>query len=189
MTEVVETNVGTPKKKGWPKKVTPKLGFFRLHPMVNLPVMGTKGSACYDLAYCAAGKTAISGHDHVNNIISNQIGTNGSFEIRPFERLLVPTGLIMDIPEGYSVRVHPRSGLSVKNGLTLINCEGIVDHDYVEEVFITLLNNSNTFQVIANGTRLAQFELVKNLSFDSIEVKVRPSQKTNRSGGFGSTGV
>lgn len=166
-----------------------KLGFFKVHMDVSTPKVGTQESACWDIAYSKLGKAAISGHDHLNNIISNVIDPKGSFVIRPLERLLVPTGLILNIPEGYSVRIHPRGGLSIRCGLSLANCEGVVDSDYVEEVFLPIINYSNTFQTIVDGTRLAQFELVKNLSFELYEENQKPKQKTDRNGGFSSTGI
>jgi len=109
-------------------------------------------------------------------------------EIYCMERVLVPTGIIFDIPEGYSVRLHSRSGLAWKDGLYLTNCEGIIDSDYVDPVFAMMTNISQSPKVINNGDRICQAELVETLQHDLTEIKEPPTQKTQRDGGFGSTG-
>ena len=113
----------------------------------------------------------------------------GSITIAPGDRVLVPTGLIMDIPEGYSVRLHARSGTSLKMGLVLANAEGVIDSDYVEEVMIILHNISGNSININSGERLAQAELVKNMEYSIEQTPSRPMLKTQRVGGFGSTGM
>ena len=95
----------------------------------------------------------------------------------------------MDIPENHSVRVYPRSGLSSKKGLNLINCVGIIDADYVEEVFIPVYNNSQERLRIYNGERIAQAEMTYNQRPILDFIFEKPVQKSDRSGGFGSTGV
>jgi dUTP pyrophosphatase len=95
----------------------------------------------------------------------------------------------MDIPEGYSVRLHARSGTSLKQGLVLANAEGVIDSDYVEEVFIMLWNISGNAVTINNGDRIAQAELVKNEEYTIEQTPARPLPRTNRTGGFGSTGI
>ena len=79
------------------------------------------------------------------------------------ERVLVPTGLIFDIPKGYSVRLHSRSGLAWKDGLYLTNCEGIIDYDYVEPIFVMMTNISQSPKTINNGVRICQAELVEKV--------------------------
>jgi dUTP pyrophosphatase len=85
--------------------------------------------------------------------------------------------------------LHPRSGLSLKKGLVLANCEGIVDVDYQEEVFILLTNISKMHQTIRKGDRIAQGEIVCNEPFHIAVCGTRPEKHSERSGGFGSTGV
>tara|TARA_R110000868_G_scaffold142405_1_gene359741 strand:+ start:733 stop:1107 length:375 start_codon:yes stop_codon:yes gene_type:complete len=104
-------------------------------------------------------------------------------------RVLIPTGLIFDIPEGHSIRIYPRSGLSFKMGLVTQNCEGIVDSDYVEECFLLLKNDSLSRVTITHGMRVAQAELVRNHDYVIMESLERPQKRTSRNGGFGSTGV
>ena len=102
---------------------------------------------------------------------------------------MVETGLIFDIPIGYSIRIHPRSGLAFKKGITLLNAEGIIDSDYTDELKILLYNTSNIDFFVHQGDRIAQGELVKNLDYTIEECYTAPAKKTNRIGGFGSTGV
>ena len=97
--------------------------------------------------------------------------------------------MILDIPVGYSVRIHPRSGSAIKQGLSLINCEGVIDYDYVDPLFIAAVNLSDVQTiVINNGDRVAQGELVRMLSYEIEDTDIKPVQKTDRDGGFGSTG-
>ena len=88
----------------------------------------------------------------------------------------------------YSVRLYPRSSLALKQGLTLANNVGIIDSDYVEPVYMMVCNISGYQQFIFDGNRICQAELVDELSYMIMETDVRPEQKTDRDGGFGSTG-
>ena len=110
--------------------------------------------------------------------------------IHPFQRVLVPTGLILDIPAGHSVRIHPRSGNAIKKGLSFINCEGIVDSDYIDPLMVPVINLSDVQTIVINNNdRIAQGELIKDLSYNIEEISSPPEQKTDREGGFGSTGA
>lgn len=101
----------------------------------------------------------------------------------------MPTGLIFDIPEGYSVRVHARSGLSLKQGLVLVNQEGVIDSDYYHETYVLLTNISQTHANLMPGDRIAQAEMTKNAEYVLWEIDMPPQQKTDRVGGLGSTGI
>lgn len=103
--------------------------------------------------------------------------------------MLIPTGLILDIPKNYCVKIYPRSGLSSKKGLNLINCVGIIDSDYVEELMIPVYNNSQERVRIYSGDRIAQGELVVQHQAEFSYLTERPKRKSDRNGGFGSTGV
>jgi dUTP pyrophosphatase len=103
--------------------------------------------------------------------------------------MIVPTGLIFDIPEGYSLRIHARSGLSLKQGLVLVNSEAVIDSDFVHETSVLLVNTSNNPISVRHGDRIAQAELVPVLSYDFSEIKKAPKDKTSRKGGLGSTGI
>ena len=163
------------------------LKFWRVHTDVKLPKHQTEGSACFDLAFQGYGKNKVTGFNRMNKPVERIL--QGSMTISPGDRMLVPTGLVMDIPKGYSVRLHARSGTSLKQGLVLANAEGVIDSDYVEEVYILLYNISENAQTINFGDRIAQGELVKNEVYEIEETATRPSVKSSRVGGMGSTGV
>lgn len=165
-----------------------RLNIYRTHPNIILPKFGTKQAACFDLSFQSLGKTEYSGYNQYNAPFTRTF-SNGAIRIMPGDRIMVPTGMIFDIPEGYSVRIHPRSGLSYKNGLVLANLEAVIDSDYIQETFILLHNTSQVDQTINNGDRIAQAELVKKEDYILWEIMTQPVQKTDRIGGLGSTGV
>jgi dUTP pyrophosphatase len=164
-----------------------KLKLFKTHPSNTLPKKQTAGSACFDLMFQGNGKGTYTGFNRMNKpftrIMNNQIVIGAG------DRVMVPTGLIMDIPEGHSVRVHARSGLSFKQGLVLANAEGVIDSDYVEEVMVLIHNISENSLNINTGDRVAQAELIKDAQYEIEESAVRPGLKTTRTGGMGSTGI
>ena len=166
------------------------LKIYKLFDEAHLPIYGTEWSACFDL--CAS----IREQDEVTVMGASNISTkrrkltSGFIPLYAGERCLVPTGLIFDLDENQSLRIHPRSGLAWKQGVTVANCEGIVDADYVEQSYVMLANLSRNPMEIRDGMRIAQGEIVnvpKRIDFKIVGVK--PVQKTDRSGGFGSTGV
>jgi len=164
------------------------LNVFKTHPDVNIPSFQTDQSACFDIAVNLAGKTTFSGYSKTNSKFTKDVYLDLIY-VMPGDRILIPTGLIFDIPQGYSIRLHPRSGLSLKNGLVLANSEGVIDSDYTNETFILMTNISENSQHIKNHDRIAQAELVKNVPFTFAEISTAPSQKTDRIGGMGSTGT
>jgi dUTP pyrophosphatase len=164
------------------------LKMFRTHPSVKMPEHQTTHAACFDVAFQGSGKREIKGYSSKNKPVS-RLYTSGALTISPGDRILVPTGLILEIPEGYSVRLHARSGLSLKQGLVLANAEGVIDSDYIDEVFVLIHNISENAITIKDGDRVAQAELVKNETYVIEQTPVRPIPKSNRAGGFGSTGV
>ena len=103
-------------------------------------------------------------------------------------RVLVPTGMIFDTPEGYSVRLFSRSSVGIKRGLPVVNGVGVFDSDYFGEAVASLHNITNETLLVTHGERVAQAELVELLKYDLIETDVEPTQTTDRVGGFGSTG-
>ncbi len=165
------------------------LGIFKLHPTVMNPSLATANSACVDV-YAFIQNKEISVYDRYNNKSTIKTDEKSvSIRIGPKERILVPTGIILDIPKHFSVRMHPRSGLAIKKGLALVNCEGVIDCDYVEELMIPLVNTSDISYDIGHQERVAQMELVRTEHFVYNYIFERPTTKTSRSGGFGSTGV
>lgn len=165
------------------------LGYHKLHENAKDPFFATRGSACFDLHVCLDGVTKYKvRQDTLDREIERPV-KNGVIQIFNMERVLVPTGLILDIPAGYSVRLHSRSGLAWKEGLYLTNCEGVIDWDYIDPVFVMLTNISQSPKTVRNGDRVCQAELVERLNYDLVQVDNAPESKTDRDGGFGSTGV
>jgi len=165
-----------------------KIGAFKIYPDAKLPVKSTKDSACFDVfAYLKKG-IEVNYYDSYNH--SNFQTLRDDFMIiHPNYRVLVPTGLKVDIPEGYSLRLHAKSGQSLKKGLGLANDEGIIDWGYTDSVYILAVNHSNNVIIIEDSERIAQIELVPVLDFQFQEVFDDITQKTDRNGGFGSTGI
>ena len=163
------------------------LKVFKVNPNAIVPSFATEQSACFDLTACLMGVEKVKAYTRMNEPM--ELYCIDKVEIPAEFRVLIPTGLIFDIPENHSVRVHPRSGLSFKNGLVTQNAEGIIDADYVEECFVMLKNDSLSRITIEHGMRIAQAEMVCNLDYILVECGERPSKKTSRDGGFGSTGV
>ena len=165
------------------------LNYYKDNPKAKDPIFATKGSACFDLHACFDDITSYKvRQDTLNREIEKPL-RNGVLQIFAMERVLVPTGIIFDIPEGYSVRLHSRSGLAWNEGLYLTNCEGIIDSDYVDPVFVMMTSISQSPKTINNGDRICQAELVEKVYHSLTEIKEPPVQKTERDGGFGSTGT
>ncbi len=111
----------------------------------------------------------------------------GPLLIEPMERVLVPTGLRIELPESYEAQIRPRSGLAIKQGLTCLNTPGTIDADYRGEIKVILINLSKETQTIENGDRIAQivFQKVEKINW----LPVDNINKTERdAGGFGHTG-
>ena len=168
----------------------PTLKFFKTHPDVPTPAYGTDQAACFDLSYCAAGKEYVKAWRHGGQ---HEFYLNDTKDITllPGYIYMLPTGLIFDIPEGFSLRVHPRSSTGLKYGLIQPNSEGVIDADYTQESFLLFAVGPDVERLanIPHLTRLAQAELVPMVRPYLIDTNVAPSQKGNRIGGFGSTGA
>lgn len=111
-----------------------------------------------------------------------------TLELKPLERVLVPTGLFIQLPFGTEAQIRPRSGLALKRGLTLLNSPGTIDCDYRGEIGCIVVNLSNETQYIEPGERIAQMVIASYLravleEVDSLEESERGT------GGFGSTGI
>lgn len=107
--------------------------------------------------------------------------------LKPLERKLIPTGLKIELEHGYEAQVRPRSGLSIKHGITLINCIGTIDEDYRGEVCIPMVNISNEEYTILPDERIAQMVIAK-YEQAKIEVVTELTETSRGEGGFGSTG-
>lgn len=108
-------------------------------------------------------------------------------ELQSLERRLIPTGIFIELPQGYEAQVRPRSGLAVKQGITCLNSPGTIDSDYRGEIKIVLINLSSEPQVLAPGDRIAQMvvQKVERVSWQPVESLTETSRSE---GGFGSTG-
>jgi dUTP pyrophosphatase len=108
-------------------------------------------------------------------------------QLNPLQRALVPTGLFLEIPNGYEAQVRPRSGLAIKQGITCLNTPGTIDADYRGELKVILINLSDQEQSITNGDRIAQlvFQQVEKVSLEVVDV-LTDTERGN--GGFGHTG-
>ena len=111
----------------------------------------------------------------------------GSLTIKPMARVLVPTGLAMEIPQGYEMQIRPRSGLALKQGITMVNAPGTIDSDYRGEVGVILINLSDQAFELRHGERIAQMVLAPVTRCAWIEVE-ELEQTRRGTGGFGSTG-
>jgi dUTP pyrophosphatase len=132
----------------------------------KLPEYETKGSAGVDL----------------------QANVDSPVVLKPMERYLVPTGLFIEIPEGYEAQVRARSGLAIKHGISLVNGIGTIDSDYRGEIKVILINLGDKDFVINSGDRIAQMVFIKHeqADFELVEVLDETERGT---GGFGHTGV
>ena len=113
---------------------------------------------------------------------------DGSITLQPKQRVLVSTGLYFEIPEGFEVQIRPRSGLALKQGITVLNSPGTIDADYRGEIKVILINHGDEPFVIENEMRIAQMVVAKYQRIQFKLVKELASSERG-SGGFGSTGT
>lgn len=108
--------------------------------------------------------------------------------LQAMERILIPTGLFIEVPAGYEAQVRPRSGMAVKKGITVINSPGTIDSDYRGEIKVALVNLSGTEQAIEPGERVAQMVIARHETI--VWELVDTLGSTDRgAGGFGHTGI
>ena len=112
---------------------------------------------------------------------------DGPVTLQPMQRALIPTGLYIEIPEGYEGQVRPRSGLAFKHGITVLNTPGTIDADYRGELKQILINLSDEPFVINNGDRIAQIVFARCEQAEMVEVE-ELSETERGAGGFGHTG-
>lgn len=107
--------------------------------------------------------------------------------LKPLERMLIPTGLFMQLPDGYEAQVRPRSGLAIKQGITCLNTPGTIDSDYRGEVKVILINLSSEPQPVHHGDRIAQMVIARVEQADLLPVQ-QLNDTQRGEGGFGHTG-
>lgn len=108
--------------------------------------------------------------------------------LRPLERAMIPTGIYIELPQGYEAQIRPRSGLAAKKGISIVNAPGTIDSDYRGEIKIILVNLSNEAHVIEPGERIAQMVIAKYEQIDWEETDLL-TETSRGAGGFGHTGV
>ena len=141
------------------------LKIYRMEHNKFVPEYKTEGAADMDL--CAAIEEGIT--------------------LQPLERRLIPTGLKIELEHGYEAQIRPRSGLSIKHGISLINCVGTIDEDYRGEVCVPVVNLSNEPYTIQPDERIAQM-VIARVEQAKIEVVTELTATARGEGGFGSTG-
>jgi len=114
--------------------------------------------------------------------------TEAPISLKPMERKLIPTGLFIELPEGFEAQIRPRSGLAFKHGIGIVNSPGTIDADYRGEIKVLLVNLSDQDFVINSGDRVAQMVIARHekVSWESVE---ELNETTRGHGGFGHTGV
>jgi len=113
---------------------------------------------------------------------------NESILIKPLERILVPTGLFIELPAGYEAQIRPRSGLAIKKGISLVNTPGTIDADYRGEIKIITINLSSEDFIIEDGERIAQMIISRHETAEWEEVE-ELNETSRGKGGFGHSGT
>lgn len=108
--------------------------------------------------------------------------------LAPLERKLIPTGLFIELPVGYEAQIRPRSGLAIKNGITVLNTPGTIDSDYRGEINVILVNLSNEPFTVNMGDRICQMVISKHEQAEFVQVSTLDDTERGN-GGFGHTGV
>jgi len=144
-----------------------RLKIARLDPEALLPTYATSGAAGLDL------------HARLHEDLT----------LAPMERVLIPTGLAMEVPEGYEAQVRPRSGLAAKYGVTVLNSPGTIDEDYRGEVKVLLINLGTVAYTFKDKDRIAQLVILPTTQMEvQLVLKAHLSSTVRGAGGFGSTG-
>lgn len=108
--------------------------------------------------------------------------------LEPLERKLIPTGLYIELPQGYEAQIRPRSGLAIKKGISILNSPGTIDADYRGEICVILINLSKEPFIIEDGERICQMVIAKHEQVNWEEVKIL-GETERGAGGFGHTGI
>ena len=161
-----------------------KIELERVYQDAITPVKGSTSAACYDLhAYLQDGCKVI----HPDGIVQ-KCEPDYAVDIPAGGRMLVPTGWKMRCPEGYSIDFLPRSGMAYKEGVSVVNTPGVIDHDYSDQCYVALINTTENTVVIAHGQRIAQMRLTAIVPTELELVSTLSPVDSNRNGGFGSSG-
>lgn len=165
------------------------LQYYKENSSVSDLKYATEQSACFDLSAHLKNVEFVEALYAINGKYNLAV-QDDSITILPRERVKIPTGIILNIPENYCVKIYPRSSVAYKMGLTLANGTGIIDSDYVHPLYLLMVNiNMNTPVVVKHGDRLCQAELMPIYQVQFEQISEPPLQKTSRNGGIGSTGA
>lgn len=164
-----------------------KLYLQRVSPNALAPTQATTFSACFDLyADLTEREVTVFGSDNSKRIVDTMLD---ELVLGSGERALVPTGWLMQPQEGFAIKFYPRSGCAIKQGLNLANSVGIIDRDFPNETMLAIQNTSSTEVILSHGERLGQLEVYAVEPIDMDIVFELPKLTSNRTGGFGHTGV
>ena len=145
-------------------------------------------------------KVGIKRLDHARDLALPHYATKGAagldllaaideeIELLPGQRMAVPTGIAIELPQDWEAQVRPRSGLALKNGITCLNSPGTIDSDYRGEIKVILINHGAEVFVIQRGHKIAQMVIAKHEQAELVEVDAL-SDSDRGAGGFGSTGM
>jgi dUTP pyrophosphatase len=167
---------------------------YRENELARIPEFATAGSACFDLRACFSAGDKVTAYNPQNKKVQLPVrmlggATSPAIQIHPMYRVLIPTGLIFDIPNNHALKIYIRSSMALKNGVTLANSTAIIDSDYVDPTYVMVHNISDILLNIYHDDRIAQAELCELKKYSLTERKTPPTQKTERDGGMGSTGT
>ena len=162
------------------------LGAMKLYGDVELPQYAHVGDACFDLRVYIGNEDIEKAKEQGLQVSSE--GTNWIC-LEPGDKFIFHTGLVFDIPQGYKLMVHARSGLGIKHQITLANRTGVIDEPYTDETLVCLVNESREAFTICNGDRIAQACLEKVEPVVIKEVKEVPVKSRGTNSGLGSSGV
>lgn len=173
----------------WRFRMTPPMIVELLHVNATLPRRATAQSAGYDLEARVFGLRSVtvyapSNYEH-QRTVEQVTPLKQGFSLYPGERAMVPLGFRATLPDGYEAQIRPRSGMSLKTGVSLVNSPGTVDADFPNEWHILLENRSEAVAKILEGQAIAQMVLAKFEVLELVEGNV--VQTTDRTGGYGST--
>jgi dUTP pyrophosphatase len=166
------------------------MNIYRMNEKAELPTYATPGSACFDIKACFKNGDRLKSYNSWNKeqavAVKGVSTTPDAFQLPPGIRVLIPTGLIFDVPEKHVMKLYISSGTALKKGLVLANGVGIIDSDYTIETFIMVVNMTDSLVKIENGDRIAQGVVEKVIQSKFTET-TKPLEFTDRKGGFGST--
>lgn len=170
----------------------PVLGVYLMNSGSRFPTPATTFSAGADVRANFVDVTDVTVFTAANKqsggVVRENFGVR-SIVLQPGSRAKIPTGLIFDIPVGWKITVHPRSGQSLKQGLNLANCVAVIDYDYTDQLYILVANTSQLRVEITQDDRIAQMSLEKVYPYELKVLSGPPQPKSERAGGIGSTGV